>query len=96
MAGVAPTIGSCQYIHVHCKCIIIKYIAFQLCLDRGENGFGFSMTGDRPAHIRQIAPGSAADVRGLQVNDVIVEIDGHDVTALTTDTVARVLRCVER
>ena len=61
-------------------------------MNRSAQGFGFNVTGDRPAKVLQIRTSSPADVRGLRENDVILAVNGGSVAHLTSDTVARILR----
>ena len=76
--------------------IIIRFYLFlkllQLLIRRAAGGFGLLLTDDRPVRVMQIKPNAPADVAGLRRHDVILRINEHDVSKLSADTVARVLR----
>ena len=61
-------------------------------LTRGDEPFGFSVSGTDPVVIRQILKDSPADVAGLQRGDQIVAVNGHKVTKYPAASVAILLK----
>ena len=64
----------------------------QITLSKGQGGFGFQVGGDRPAIIQKIQEDSISEQAGLLPGDNIIKIDEHDVSNLSSDTVARILK----
>lgn len=50
-----------------------------LQMQRGEDGFGFTVRGDSPVIIASVDKGSSADTSGLKEGDFIVNVNGRDV-----------------
>ena len=48
-------------------------------LQRGRNGFGFVIGGQKPCRIESLCSGGEAEKAGLRVGDVILEVNGFDV-----------------
>ncbi|KAI0227532.1 hypothetical protein LSAT2_022000 [Lamellibrachia satsuma] len=69
--------------------------AHKLVVQRGEDGFGFTVAGGRPAHIYTVEPESPADEAGVLPNDSITRINGQVVSMLAADTVAKIIRLCE-
>lgn len=59
----------------------------RLCfLTKGERGYGFLLHGERNKggqFIRNVEPGSSADMAGLRAGDRVVEVNGENVETET-------------
>jgi len=51
-----------------------------LIVRRDESGYGLTLSGDRPVFVQTVRPGGAADRAGVRENDVIVKVNGQNVT----------------
>ncbi|KAK2192302.1 hypothetical protein NP493_34g00014 [Ridgeia piscesae] len=67
----------------------------KLVVLRGDDGFGFTVAGGRPAHIYTVEPESPADDAGVLPNDIIIRIDGQVVSMLAADNIAKIIRLCE-
>ena len=65
---------------------------FQIQVRRGEDGFGFCVSGCGPVKVSRVAGGSPAEAAGLRVDDVVIHVNGLNVTSFVCDSVARVIR----
>ncbi|XP_048465892.1 delphilin-like [Rhincodon typus] len=54
--------------------------------------FGFHISGNGPCYILSVQEGSSAHVAGLQPGDQILEIEGQDVSSLSSDTIINLAR----
>ncbi|GCC27631.1 hypothetical protein chiPu_0006057 [Chiloscyllium punctatum] len=54
--------------------------------------FGFHLSGNGPCYILSVQEGSSAHVAGLQPGDQILEIEGQDVSSLSSDTIINLAR----
>ncbi|ESN92066.1 hypothetical protein HELRODRAFT_194436 [Helobdella robusta] len=69
------------------------YNISKVLLCRNKNGsFGFSIYGSHPVKICRVDPISSANHHGLQRDDMILRIDGVDVTCMQTQQVALTIR----
>lgn len=63
------------------------YLA-ELALPANNQGwpeeFGFKLCGDGPSYILSVVEGSSAYMAGLQPGDQVLEIDGQNVSTLST------------
>ena len=48
-----------------------------------QNGYGLTLSGDRPVSVQTVRPGGAADRAGVREKDVIVKVNGAHVTQST-------------
>ena len=48
-----------------------------------QNGYGLTLSGDRPVSVQTVRPGGAADRAGVREKDVIVKVNGASVTKST-------------
>lgn len=67
----------------------------QILIYRGQNGFGFSISGQDPVVVCRVDSGSMAQIAGLGINDRILRIDGHNVARSNSEHVASLVRCVK-
>ena len=88
-----------QYIFILLNDIFVNKIfilwVLQVHLRRSEMGFGITLTGDRPARVLTVLPGSPAQRFGIIPHDIILRIDDCDVSNFSSDTVARAIRFCE-
>ncbi len=60
----------------------------ELALPENNQGwpedFGFKLGGDGPSYILSVVEGSSAYIAGLQPGDQVLEIDGQNVSSLST------------
>jgi len=61
-------------------------------IHRGRSGFGFSISGECPVTVCRVDDGSLAALGGLRVNDVLLAVDGQNVTSAASETVAALVR----
>ena len=71
-------------------------ILLQMVINRGQHGYGFSVTGSSPASVRRVEDGSAACLAGLRVRDAVIRINGHSVSKSMADSVAKIVRQSEK
>ncbi|XP_019857405.1 PREDICTED: uncharacterized protein LOC109585718 [Amphimedon queenslandica] len=65
---------------------------YAVMLIRGPKGYGFKVTPSTPVYINEVTQGMPAHESELQVGDLIVEIDGTDVTKSNGDMVANMIK----
>lgn len=58
-------------------------------IKRGRTGYGFTVSGHNPCRLGGIAEGGAAEQAGLQVGDIVLGINGYDVSKASHDDVIR-------
>ena len=54
-------------------------------------GFGFVIRGGRPVHVHTVDPTGPAASSGLQVGDLLLEVNGQNVTDMSHSQVARII-----
>ena len=54
-----------------------------LNVTRDDQGFGLTLSGDRPVSVQTVRPGGAAHRAGIREKDVIVKVNGAHVTQST-------------
>lgn len=60
-------------------------------VNRGKNGFGFTISGQQPCILSCIVPGSPADQAGLRAGDYLVAVSNHNVSKLLHDDVVELI-----
>ena len=65
-------------------------IKLQVAIKRGSAGYGFSVVGGCPVKVGRVDAGSPA--AGLQKGDLIVSINGKNVSRSTNDSVAKIVK----
>lgn len=60
---------------------------------RGQNGFGFTISGQHPCILSCIVPGSPAETSGLRAGDYLVAVEGQSVSKVPHDDVVRLIGC---
>jgi len=60
-------------------------------VNRGKNGFGFTISGQQPCILSCIVPGSPADQAGLRAGDYLVAVSNHNVGKLLHDDVVQLI-----
>ncbi|KAK9498079.1 hypothetical protein O3M35_003961 [Rhynocoris fuscipes] len=60
---------------------------------RGQNGFGFTISGQHPCILSCIVPGSPAETAGLRAGDYLVAVEGQSVSKVPHDDVVRLIGC---
>lgn len=60
-------------------------------VNRGKNGFGFTISGQQPCILSCIVPGSPADQAGLRAGDYLVAVSNHNVSKLLHDDVVQLI-----
>uniref|UniRef100_A0A671M2I0 PDZ domain-containing protein n=1 Tax=Sinocyclocheilus anshuiensis TaxID=1608454 RepID=A0A671M2I0_9TELE len=56
--------------------------------------FGFKLGGDGPSYILSVVEGSSAYMAGLQPGDQVLEIDGQNVSSLSTKALISSKKCM--
>lgn len=71
-----------------CHLSLMYWLFPELALPANNQGwpedFGFKLGGDGPSYILSVVEGSSAYMAGLQPGDQVLEIDGQDVSSLST------------
>lgn len=60
-------------------------------VSRGQNGFGFTISGQQPCILSCIVPGSPADQAGLRAGDYLVAVSNHNASKLLHDDVVQLI-----
>ncbi|XP_050521691.1 regulator of G-protein signaling loco isoform X2 [Daktulosphaira vitifoliae] len=60
-------------------------------VNRGKNGFGFTISGQQPCILSCIVPGSPADQAGLKAGDYLVAVSNSNVSKLLHDDVVQLI-----
>ncbi|XP_014249405.1 regulator of G-protein signaling loco isoform X2 [Cimex lectularius] len=60
---------------------------------RGQNGFGFTISGQHPCILSCIVAGSPAENAGLRAGDYLVAVEGQSVSKVPHDDVVRLIGC---
>lgn len=60
-------------------------------VNRGKNGFGFTISGQQPCILSCIVPGSPADLAGLRAGDYLVAVSNQNVSKLLHDDVVQLI-----
>ncbi|CAH1394084.1 unnamed protein product [Nezara viridula] len=60
---------------------------------RGQNGFGFTISGQHPCILSCIVAGSPAESAGLRAGDYLVAVEGQSVSKVPHDDVVRLIGC---
>ncbi|RZF36390.1 hypothetical protein LSTR_LSTR002986 [Laodelphax striatellus] len=60
-------------------------------VSRGDNGFGFTISGQQPCILSCIVPGSPAESAGLRAGDYLVAVGGKSVSKVLHDDVVRLI-----
>ncbi|KAJ6631704.1 Regulator of G-protein signaling loco, partial [Pseudolycoriella hygida] len=60
-------------------------------LSRGENGFGFTISGQQPCILSCIVPNSPADIAGLKSGDFLISVNGLNVSKLPHESVVQLI-----
>ncbi|KAL5012143.1 hypothetical protein ScPMuIL_010694 [Solemya velum] len=63
-----------------------------LTVYRGKGGFGFSVTDSCPARVSHVDSGSPADIVGLQTGDLVIRVNGLNVSRSMSTSVAKVIK----
>ncbi|CAD5115496.1 DgyrCDS4464 [Dimorphilus gyrociliatus] len=63
-----------------------------ITIKRGASGFGFTVTGSSPVQVYEIESNSTAELAGLRHGDYITHVNGINVTEMSTQTVAKLVR----
>jgi hypothetical protein len=71
---------------------ILTVKKFAVTLKRGAKGYGFSVNGYNPVYITRVQPGLPAAESGLKTNDIIIEVEGIDVTKASGQVVVEMIR----
>uniref|UniRef100_A0A8C1VX64 PDZ domain-containing protein n=1 Tax=Cyprinus carpio TaxID=7962 RepID=A0A8C1VX64_CYPCA len=71
-----------------CHLSLMYWLFPELALPANNQGwpedFGFKLGGDGPSYILSVVEGSSAYMAGLQPGDQVLEIDGQNVSSLST------------
>lgn len=60
-------------------------------VSRGENGFGFTISGQQPCILSCIVPNSPADMAGLRSGDFLISVNGLNVSKLPHESVVQLI-----
>uniref|UniRef100_A0A182P712 PDZ domain-containing protein n=1 Tax=Anopheles epiroticus TaxID=199890 RepID=A0A182P712_9DIPT len=60
-------------------------------VNRGSNGFGFTISGQQPCILSCIVTGSPADVAGLRAGDFLISVNGLNVSKLPHESVVQLI-----
>lgn len=75
----------------------LQEVTVHMTTDNG--GFGFQIVGGHdcsvPATVDRVVVGGTAETRGLQPNDIIVSLNGEDVTQLSHLELIRLIKQVK-
>ena len=63
-----------------------------VAIKRGSAGYGFSVVGGCPVKVGRVDAGSPAATAGLQKGDLIVCINGKNISRSTNDSVAKIVK----
>ncbi|KAK6619066.1 hypothetical protein RUM44_003448 [Polyplax serrata] len=59
---------------------------------KDENGYGMNVSGDNPVYVQSVKEGGAAEKAGLQCGDMIIKVNGVNVTQSTHIQVVSLIR----
>lgn len=62
-------------------------------VERGPNGFGFTISGQQPCILSCIVAKSPADQAGLRAGDFLISVNGLSVSKITHDAVVNLIGC---
>lgn len=62
-------------------------------VSRGKNGYGFTISGQKPCILSCIVPGSPAEKAGLRAGDYLVAVNGQSVSKVPHDDVVHLIGC---
>uniref|UniRef100_A0A182NA63 PDZ domain-containing protein n=1 Tax=Anopheles dirus TaxID=7168 RepID=A0A182NA63_9DIPT len=60
-------------------------------VNRGSNGFGFTISGQQPCILSCIVAGSPADLAGLRAGDFLISVNGLNVSKLPHESVVQLI-----
>uniref|UniRef100_A0AAG5CWF1 Regulator of G-protein signaling n=1 Tax=Anopheles atroparvus TaxID=41427 RepID=A0AAG5CWF1_ANOAO len=60
-------------------------------VNRGSNGFGFTISGQQPCILSCIVTGSPADLAGLRAGDFLISVNGLNVSKLPHESVVQLI-----
>uniref|UniRef100_A0A182FKX5 PDZ domain-containing protein n=1 Tax=Anopheles albimanus TaxID=7167 RepID=A0A182FKX5_ANOAL len=60
-------------------------------VNRGTNGFGFTISGQQPCILSCIVAGSPADLAGLRAGDFLISVNGMNVSKLPHESVVQLI-----
>ena len=61
-------------------------------MSRDEYGYGLTLSGDQPVFVQTVRQGGAADRAGVRENDVIVKVNGQNVTEASHSDVVELIQ----
>src|SRR6218665_936255 len=67
-------------------------IFFQIVMQRHPTGFGFTLMGSSPVCVVKVKRDSSAATAGLALGDYITNVNGQDVSRLSAESVAAIIR----
>ena len=69
-----------------------QFFCLQLIIERGNAGYGFTVTGSCPVKVGSVRVWGAAHEAGLQEGDFFVRINGLNVSRSSVESVAKIVR----
>jgi Rho guanine nucleotide exchange factor 12 len=69
-----------------------KPMILELIIQKDRNGYGMKVSGENPVYVDSVKEGGAASRAGLNANDMILRVNGHNVRYSTHGEVVQLMK----
>ena len=66
-----------------------------LIVHKDDSGYGLTLSGDKPCRVQTVRPGGASDKAGVREGDVIIKVNGQQVTESLHGEVVKLIQTGE-
>ena len=63
-----------------------------LIVHKDDSGYGLTLSGDKPCRVQTVRGGGASDKAGVREGDVIIKVNGHQVTESLHSEVVKLIQ----
>ena len=67
-----------------------------LIVHKDDAGYGLTLSGDKPCRVQTVRPGGASDKAGVREGDVIIKVNGQQVTESLHGEVVKLIQTGEK
>ena len=67
-----------------------------LIVHKDDSGYGLTLSGDKPCRVQTVRPGGASDKAGVREGDVIIKVNGQQVTESLHGEVVKLIQTGEK